>query len=156
MEQLPYFLLLLKKNMLLCSIVTAGSLTNVDLSQVKHVAYTENFVELLDFPLGENQTFPTVRVMTGEEDINVTFSTTNPDYFEHPENYFQYTGPIRTRHPFAIFGHVSQSQDRKLGDFDVFGPNVPPATVYVGHSSLGGYTISISFYKFMLERHGMH
>ena len=148
MEPIPYFLLLLKKNVLLCSIIMSGSLTQVDLTQVNHVVYSNKAIELLDFTLGENENFSSVMVLTGDEDITITFHTAKPDYFNHPEQYFQRTAITRTHQPFGVFGAVNQTQDINLGDFYFLPPPIPPASVYLTKMNTHKYDISVVFYKF--------
>ncbi|HEX8350600.1 MAG TPA: hypothetical protein VF598_11600, partial [Hymenobacter sp.] len=60
MEPLPYFLILLKKNIVLCSIITSGSFANVDLSKTEHNFHSNQAIDFLNFCLGENETFTLV------------------------------------------------------------------------------------------------
>lgn len=57
METLPYFLLLLQKNVLLCSIVATGSFTRLDLSQTEHRVHSEQALDFYHFELGGKEVF---------------------------------------------------------------------------------------------------
>jgi len=150
MQTLPYFLFLLQKNLLLCSIITQGSFTHINLNQVEHVTRSENFVSLVNFQLDESNIFSSVDVMFVENDISITFHTTNPDYYNHPEYYFQRPGTERYSNPYQIFGLEAKTRKKRLGNFELFEPNIPLASVSVVHSSLYGYVVNVDFYTFNL------
>jgi hypothetical protein len=150
MEPLPYFLLLLKQNVLLCSIIATGSLAQVDLSQVEHVTHSGGAVDLLNFSLSETDKFASVNVLITETGTNLIFHTSNSDYFDHPERYFQRGAMERKSAPYVIFGQEVRARDKNLGKFEFLGPafpTVPPASVSLRHSNLYGYVVSINFYK---------
>ena len=148
MEPLPYFLLLLKKNVVLCSIIAHSSFAQVDLSHIEHITRTDSYMNLLNFQLDGKEIFPSVDVMLIEDATSITFHTTNPDYYDHPEHYFQRSGMERDSHPYIIYGQEAQTRRRNLGNFEIFGPGTPPASVSVAKSTIYGYAIFIDFYKF--------
>ena len=149
MDPLPYFLLLLKKNVLLCSIIAAGSLSQVDLSQVKHYSHSAQVVDLLDYSLGE-EIFPVVQVRASRKSkvVTLTFFTSKSDYFDNPERYFGRTTAVRSGEPYEISGQVSQTKEKGLGKFRILEEPVPEAYVALVNSTVYGYTISVNFYDF--------
>lgn len=146
MEPLPYFLLLLKQNILLCSIVASGSFAHVNLSGIEHNFHSDQAIDLLNFSLGENDTFSSVNVMIVESSTDITFHTTNPDYFEHPERYFQSIGSASSVQPYLLNGMEARTHKKYLGEFIILPSPAPPASVWVRHSSVYGYVIAIHFF----------
>lgn len=146
MEPLPYFLLLLKQNVLLCSIIASGSFAHVDLSRIEHDFHSDQAIDFLNFSLNENETFSSVNVGVGESGTDITFHTTNPDYFEHPERYFQSTGSASSARPYLLNGVETRTHKKYLGEFIVLPPPAPPASVWVRHSNVYGYVIAIHFF----------
>lgn len=147
MEPLPYFLLLLQKNVVLCSIIATGSFANTDLSQIDHKAHSDQAIKFLNYTLGKDEIFSSIDIMFVESATTITFHTLDAKYFDHPEIYFGRSGPERVSEPFTIHGIESQTQKKYLGKFVLFDVSLPPASVYVRHSNLYGYVISVSFYK---------
>jgi hypothetical protein len=147
MEPLPYFLLLLKKNVLLCSIIASGSFAQLDLGQVEHRIHSDGAMDLLNFSLGEGETFSEVNVMIVESGTSLTFHTTNPDYFEHPERYFQSEGVTRDARPYLLNGMEVKTRKKNMGEFVILPAPVPPASVWVRSSSLYGCVIAVHFFN---------
>ena len=147
MNTLPYFLLLLQKNALLCSIITTHSFAQLTLTGVPHELYSQTALSLIDFYLNEQEKFSSVRVMIVESGTTLTFHTDNADYFDHPEKYFQTDGVASRPRPYLLNGASIKVSRKYLGDFVVFPPPTPPVSVYVRHSSLYGYVVSLGFYE---------
>lgn len=147
MDQLPYFLLLLQKNVLLYSLITAGSFAEVDLTHVKHRVYSDHAIEITDFALGENDNFTSVRIMIMESGTSLTFHTTSNKYFDKPEIYFNRSGLETSGNIYSINGSPTKTHKKSLGNFIVFPYPVPPASVWVRNSSTYGYVVSIQFIK---------
>lgn len=145
MEKLPYFLLLLKHNVLLCSVITSASFANVDLNQANCRVHSPQVVDFRNFVLGEAHTFSKVTVKLGENSTVVTFFTDNPDYFQHPEKYFGRDGVLHNGSPYLLNGAEARTNKKNLGNFAVFPPPVPPASVWVRHSSVYGYAVAVHF-----------
>lgn len=150
MEPLPYFLFLLSKNILLCNIIMHNSFSQVDLNQIEHITRSEQVINFPNFRLGENENFSSVNIMLMEESTSISFHTTSSEYYDHPERYFERSGIERNSYPYITYGQESRTRKKKLGDFNIFGPGIPPATIYVAQSNIYGYVISINFYKFNL------
>jgi len=152
MDPLPYFLLLLQKNVVLCSIIATGSFANLGLSQIDHKIHSDQAIDLLNYTLGKNEVFPAINIMLVESATTITFHTPDAKYFDYPEVYFGRSGPERVSEPFTINGIESQTRKKYLGKFILFDASLPPASVYVRRSSLYGYVIAISFYKYDLPK----
>lgn len=146
MASFPYFLQLLHQDELLCSIITAGSFAQVDLTSFDHHLYTDQALVLFNYSL-ENEFFTKVNIMLVEGDISLVFHTTSAKYLEDPERYFQRQAPERTSAPYVIFGQEARTRKKNLGQFFFLGPLIPPASVSLRQSSLYGYVISINFYQ---------
>ena len=146
MEALPYFLLLLKKNLLLCSIISTSSFASLDLSQIDHRVHSEQAIDFRNFKLGEDEVFPLVTVIMVESGITITFHTNDSKYYDHPEVYFKSAGLEKNSDAYSIGGMRVQTRKKTLGKFVIFDKNIPSASVVVRHSNLYGYVIAISFY----------
>jgi hypothetical protein len=147
MDTLPYFLLLFKQNALLCSILVNGSLAQLDLRQVEHYRHSDQAIDLLNFSLSEEQRFSSVRVMILDNATEFTFDTSSSDYFEHPERYFGVAGTASSARPYLLNGKEARTNKKYLGQFVVFPPPIPPASVYVRHSNIYGYVVAVKFYQ---------
>jgi hypothetical protein len=145
METLPYFLLLLKKNALLCSIIATGSFAKADLSQTQYRIHSDQAIDFFNFSLGENETFTSVKVLIVESGTSITFFTNSSKYFEEPERYFRQMDSV-TNHIYTLNQITSQTTKKSLGDFIVLPSPVPPASVWVRNSSVYGYAIAVSFF----------
>lgn len=151
MENLPYFLFLLKKNVLLYSIVVNSSFSHTDLAKIEHTTYSENAIDFHNFCLGADECFPSVNVIVDEDQTSFLFNTTSSKYFENPERYFQRNSLARDRNAYEIFGKAALTRKKSLGDFDLLGSGIPPATVSVSQSSINGYIVTVTFYKHKLQ-----
>ena len=151
MEPLPYFLLLLQKNVLLCSIVATGSFTRLDLSQTEHRVHSEQALDFYHFELGGKEVFQSVNILVTESSTSLTFHTNDETYFYHPERYFGCVGTDTMSGPYSVSGVEAKTKRKYLGKFILFDTGLPPASVYVRHSSLYGYVVSVSFYKHDLD-----
>lgn len=147
METLPYFMLLLKNNILLCSIISTGSFAHLDLSHIEHRIHSNQAIELLNFPLGNNDTFTSVRILMVESGTSLTFFTPHSKYFNETERYFQRNSNSKTGVPYTIDGIENRTNKKSLGHFVIMSPPVPPASVWVRDSTAYGYAISIQFFK---------
>jgi hypothetical protein len=146
MEALPYFLRLVHQNDLLCSIITTGSFAHLDLTHLEHRFHSRHAVDLLNFSLSEQETFKSVMILLVESGTSMTFLTDCSTYFDHPEHYFQHPGVEQAGLPYRLNGVAAQTQKKKLGQFTLLPPPVPPVTVWVRNSSHYGYAIALSFY----------
>jgi hypothetical protein len=147
MDALPYFLLLLKQNALLCSILATGSFAHLDLKQIEHKFYAERVIDLLNFSLAPNESFTAVNVHLAESGTTFSFHTSSSEYFEHPERYFGVAGAASSARPYLLNGKEARTHKKYLGQFVVFPPPIPPASVYVRHSNIYGYVVAVNFYQ---------
>jgi len=148
MDPLPTFLLLLKSNVLLFSIITNNSFTQLDLSKTEHIKYTNQYIKLLNFQLDKHLFFSSVDIILPAEGAVLTFHTSDSTYYKNPEKYFHRPGLERIASPYQLFGQTAQTNRKSLGEFLLFNPPVPPASISLMHSSMYGYTIVVTFSKY--------
>jgi hypothetical protein len=144
MDSLPYFLLLLKKNALLASIIAHGTLAGADLRAVPHFTHSAQAVDLLDFSLGPGEMFEKVTIVELDNgELNISFQTSSAAYYEQPERYFGRLATERIRSPYLINGQEARTRGKWLGEFALRPAPAPPAAVWARHSTFYGYVVRI-------------
>lgn len=146
-EPIPYFLLLLKKNFLLYSIILNNSFAQIDLTHIEHVTYSDSTLSLKNFQLSENDVFSSIDVVIMDGATLLTFNTENPKYYNNTEEYFQRAGVERSGAPYVLYGQEARTSKKKLGKFNVFEYPIPPTLISVVKSTIYGYAIFMDFKK---------
>jgi hypothetical protein len=150
-DTLPYLIQLIKQNLILQTLITTGSLQNVDFKTVSHDIVSDRAVEFFNFPLGSSEVFDQVTFTIEDscdvnegKNINVILTTDNPKYFDNAEFYF---GGFEINKGNVNSNIRSISSVRKeLGVFRIFENPVPPAFINIMQNPYYGYGIFISFY----------
>ncbi|WP_139921262.1 hypothetical protein [Hymenobacter sp. DG01] len=144
MDSLPYFLLLLKKNALLASIIARGTLVGTDLHAVPHFTHSAQAVDLLDFSLSPDETFEKVGIVELDSgELNISFQTSSANYYEQPSYYFGRLAAERVRPSYLINNQEIRTRSKCLGEFNLRPAPAPPVVVWLRHSTLYGYIIRI-------------
>lgn len=141
MDKLPYFIALVKKNVILYSIITAGSFTVNDFKGYNTSVWSDAVIDVENFQLSEDDQFKFVRIMKGEIGTYITFYSNSSKYFDNPKKYFDRDSPVRERN-YEMFAKQVSSNSKRLGEFDHFGV---PMDVTLYNSSVYGYTVSLFF-----------
>lgn len=87
MGKLPYIVTLVKKNILIWSIVTTGSFGGVHFGHIKHKIYDNRTLQLYDFPLSSNDTFRCVSIFLRNGHTDIVLTDQNLKYLKNSEYY---------------------------------------------------------------------
>ncbi|WDF76657.1 hypothetical protein PQ469_22485 [Mucilaginibacter sp. KACC 22773] len=145
MKDLPYFLMLVKKNAILWTIITTNSFANVDLKNTVHGFWTNQCLEIRNFSLSQDEKFSRVEITITEPYTTIDFFTTNDKYLKNTTFYFDRGGISDTQSPYAIDNIKVTNIQKKLGKFDM-GLELP-VDINVINSSVYGNAIAMTIYK---------
>lgn len=145
MKDLPYFLLLVKKNAILWTIITKNSFANVDLTNTVHGFWTSKCLEIRDFSLSPNDKFSSVKITITESFTLIDFFASSDKYLKNTEFYFDRGGMLENQSPYIIDDTKISSSQKKLGEFSM-GLELP-IDVTVINSSVYGNSINITTLK---------
>jgi hypothetical protein len=145
MKDLPYFLLLVKKNVVLWTIITTGSFTSVNLKTIDHDFWTDQYLQIKDYSLNNNEKFNDIWITLTDVSTIVSFRSTSAKYLEDTKYYFDRDVPVAGRNPYSISDEKVTEMSKKLGAFDI-GLEMP-VNITVRHSSVYGYSIDLTLYK---------
>lgn len=141
MKDLPYFLALVKKNLILYTIITSNSFANIDFKGYETDVWNERYMEIKNFKLGPEDAFSDVNIGFSNLGLQITFKTSNSKYFDFPKKYFNRDSPIRVRN-YEMAELKVNSNSIRLGEYDYF---KPPVDVSLTKSTAYGYSISLWF-----------
>lgn len=127
----PAFFVLLKKHLLIWSIITSSSFNVHELKDIKYRYHSEFAIDIFDLKLSEEDLFYKTNIIIVEGDIMLIFYTKNPDYYNYPERYFGRSASPTQSKLFAAFGQKFERQKKGLGHFDMHDSAIPPASVIV-------------------------
>ncbi len=119
MKDLPYFLLLIKKNAILWSIITTSSFSNVDLKNTVHGFWTKDCLELRDYSLSPKDKFKSIKITITDIGILIDFHTTSDKYIKNTNVYFDRDTTFEYKHPYYIDNFEVTSSQKRLGNFDM-------------------------------------
>ena len=88
MKDLPYFLLLIKKNALLWTIITTHSLTNINLEGTTHGYWSIQCLEFREYSLNKTEKFKSIRITDNESNMMLDFYTDSDKYIRNANYYF--------------------------------------------------------------------
>ncbi|SFA42895.1 hypothetical protein SAMN04488511_103193 [Pedobacter suwonensis] len=135
MKQIPYFLSLLKSNVLLWTIITTNSLTSINLEGTNHGYWSTQCLEFRDYPLNKNEKFKSVRITDNESFMMFDFYTDSDQYLQHSNYYF---GPaLKDQETSAV---------KRFEKFDI-GLDKPIDMEIINYGKGYGTVISITVYK---------
>jgi hypothetical protein len=155
-DSLPYFLHLIRNNIILNTLITTGSFSNIDLKNVEHDTFTDSSIVFRNFHLRNDEVFESVNFSIGVDPecadnqvMHLGFITKDPKFFDSTELYFgeDINMPIKL-HPAIINERLDK---KKVGFKQIFDPPIPPAYITVIKNSVYGYNITLSFFSNYLE-----
>lgn len=88
MKELPYFLLLIKKNALLWTIITTNSFANINLEGAVHGFWSSQSLELRDYSLNKGEKFKSIRITNNDSNMMLDFYTDSDKYIKNANYYF--------------------------------------------------------------------
>jgi hypothetical protein len=145
MKDLPYFLLLVKKNAILWTIISTNSFANVDLNNTVHGFWTKQCLEIRNFSLSPDEQFSSIKITITEPYTTIDFFTTSDKYLQNTKFYFDSGGILESQSPYSINDIKAINDEKKLGKFDI-GLDLP-IDVTVTKSSVYGNAIDMTIYK---------
>ena len=88
MQNLPYFFLLLKKNIALWTLIATGSFSKIDTVHTEYTRMSPNFMILKNYSLSNTDSFKEINIMSTGWSISMDFRTSNPKYLDSMKYYF--------------------------------------------------------------------
>lgn len=141
MDKLPYFLALVKKNVILYPFITSGALSGIDFKGYQTMRLSDCAIDIKNFKLSNEDLFSAVMIGISDLGLHINFSTNSAKYFDDPKKYFSRDTPIRKRE-YEMFEQQVKSNSKRLGEFENF-IRLVDVTLY--NSSMYGYRISLFF-----------
>src|SRR4051794_8789681 len=102
MKDLPYFLLLIKKNTILWSIITTNSFTNIDFKNTVHGFWTNQCLELKDYSLNQDEKFTSVIITITDICTIISFNSNSSKYLDNTMYYFNRDVTLIHQSPYTI------------------------------------------------------
>jgi len=141
MSTLPYFLALVRSNIILYTFITSGTLSGIDFQGYEIDIWSDTLIEIKSFKLSNEDTFSSVRIMVTDLGLHIDFSASSSKYFDDPQKYFGRDILVRKRE-YEMFEQQVKSNSKRLGRFENFTPLVD-VTLY--NSSMYGYKVDLFF-----------
>jgi hypothetical protein len=88
MKELPYFMSLIKSNVLLWTIITTTSLTKINLEGINHGYWSNQCLEFRDYSLNKAEKFKSIRITDNESNMMLDFYTDSDKYIRNSNYYF--------------------------------------------------------------------
>ncbi len=88
MNNLPYFFLLLKKNIALWTLIATGSFSKIDTAHIEYYRMSPHAMTLKNYSLSKEDTFNEIWVRSGQGEVSINFETSNPKYLDSMRYYF--------------------------------------------------------------------
>ena len=145
MKDLPYFLLLVKKNVVLWTIITTGSFANADLKDIAYDYWTKQFLQISHFSLDDKEKFHEVWITITEISTIISFRPSSSKYLDSTKYYFNEDTVAENSNSFYIADKQVSDVAKKLGAFDI-GLDMP-IHVTVGKSSVYGNYVNLTLYN---------
>jgi hypothetical protein len=145
MKELPYFLLLVKKNVVLWTIITTGSFANVNLKDIDHDYWTSQFLQMNNYSLNNDEEFNEVWITITDISTIISFRSNSSKYLDNTKYYFGKDSILVNSSPYYISNMKVSDTSKKLDPFDV-GLEMP-INVSIGKSSSYGYYIDFTLYR---------
>jgi len=149
-DTLPYFIQMIKQNIVLHALVISGGWHNINLNKYDHYVMGQTLV-INKFVLSEDDifevNFSVQDDISGKENDKVTclsLISKNPKYFDSASFYFgDDENRGRNRNPLV---KARREYKKDLGVFKIFDDAVSPAFVTITRNPAYGYLIYIRFY----------
>jgi hypothetical protein len=119
MKDLPYFLMLVKQNAILWTIITTNSFANVDLKNTVHGFWTKQCLEIRDFSLSPDEKFSSVKITITDSFTLIDFFTPSDKYLQNTKHYFDRNGFSDSPNTYSIDNVKISSTQKSLGEFDI-------------------------------------
>jgi hypothetical protein len=88
MDKLPYFFVLLKKNIALWTLIATGSFSKIDTGHIKYIRLSPYAMILKNYSLSKNDTFKEIWIMSTDWETAINFTTSNSKYQDSMKYYF--------------------------------------------------------------------
>jgi len=144
MKDLPYFLLLIKKDAVLWTIITTNSFADINLEATVHGFWSNQCLELRDYALNKDEHFKNIRIINDESYITIDFYTDSDKYMKNTEYYFG--EPVKDLNSLSSNNIKENSSQKQLGEFDM-GLEITTDVDIVNYGSEYGSVIGIKVYK---------
>ncbi len=141
MDTLPYFLALVKKNIILYTFITSGTLSGIDFKGYETVPLSDYAIEVKNFKLSNEESFNAVMIGVSDLGLHIDFTPVCSKYFDDPQKYFGRDVPLRKRE-YEMFEQQVKSNSKRLGRYENF-IRLVDVTLY--NSSVYGYRVSLFF-----------
>lgn len=145
MEELSYFLLLVRRDLILWPIITTGSFTYINLKGINHDYWTSQYLEISNYALSEDEKFNKVWVTLTDISTLISFRSSSSKYLDNTKYYFNDDVILDSSNPYFISNLKVSNTRKRLGTYDM--DLEMPVHVTVGNSSSYGYYIDITIYK---------
>lgn len=146
MEALPLFFQLIKKNAILYSIITTGSLSNVNLKDTNHIFFSDRAIQFKKFTLGENHVFSFVTLTIDSVHVAIDFTDSNSRYFDSTEYYFGKNSFVDKEKKMNVDGVYITVEEKSLGYYSGFAEQTPSIKAVVKKTGFVDYSVSLRFY----------
>lgn len=121
MNNLPYFFLLLKKNIGLWTLIATGSFSKIDTAHTEYIRMSPYAMILKNYSLSKNDTFKEIWITSGHGETSINFTTSSSKYQDSMKYYFGAN---------EISGSMS-------GGYTINGTNVHNSTDMLGPMDIG-------------------
>jgi len=141
-EELPYFLKLLKKDRLIYHVLVTRDVSDTDLNGLAYERENGNRVNLRDFKLDGQEEFKQVSIFTSPFGVLIDLVSDDLKYFENSSYYFNSKSVSRSKRPYLISGQEFKVKGKRIGHFELFNQVIH---ISVMQSELYGCKIMLSF-----------
>ncbi|MES2277376.1 MAG: hypothetical protein V4592_15230 [Bacteroidota bacterium] len=143
MEELPYFLKLLKSNQLINTAVTTGAVSEADLNGLVYSLPQNNIINLKNFKLSDQEKFKSVNIFMSSFGVLIDFISKDEKYFINAPDYFNTHTVARYKTPYIKGRKIFKVKGIKLAEFKLFERTVQGSVM---QSDLYGCKIMLSFF----------
>src|ERR1700761_2485839 len=88
MNNLPYFFLLLKKNIALWTILASGSFSQIDTLHTQYERFSPHAVMLRNYSISKGNTFKDIWITSTAWETSISFTTSHSKYMDSAKYYF--------------------------------------------------------------------
>ena len=142
MNNLPYFFLLIKKNIALWTLIASGSFSKIDTAHTEYEKMSPHFMILKNYSLSPTDIFKEISMMSTGWETHIDFTTSNTKYLDSMKYYFgtnQISGSISGG--YTMNGTTVHNSTDMLGPLDIGLDR--KVDVFLGPSGEHEYKISL-------------
>jgi len=88
MNNLPYFFVLLKKNIALWTIIATGSFSKIDTAHTEYIMMSPHALMLKNYSIDRDNTFKEIWIMSTGWEVSIDFTTSSSKYQDSLKYYF--------------------------------------------------------------------